>query len=93
MRCVTIDAVKGVLQVTLLIVFNVLFGRPSIHQYLNKHVRVIIRQTATGGIQAPAITIAALEPTTKNGLKENGTGSRNSVTFIQDQCGDAQEIT
>ena len=66
MKMAVLGAVKVLLQLILLIVFGVLFGKPAIRQYLNKHVRLVTTQMATGGLEAPAITLAALGSSTRS---------------------------
>ena len=52
-------AVKPLLQLCLLTIFLVFFGWPSLLRYREEAIMVITHVLDTGGIEAPAITMAS----------------------------------
>ena len=92
MNCAILSAVKILLQLILLLVFALVFGKPSVVQYLAKHVRINTLQLATGGIWAPAITLAALGPSTRNGWRADKGDAANSLVLVQVYCGAERNI-
>ena len=92
MKCSILSAVKILLQLVLLLVFALVFGKPSVVQYLAKHVRTNRLQLATGGIWAPALTLAALGPQTRNGWRAAKGDAANSLELVQEYCGAERNI-
>jgi hypothetical protein len=58
-------------------IFLLYFGLPSIQRFQAREVMVVTGKRATGGIQAPAITILPMNPQTKLGWKK----SSSNFTF------------
>ena len=58
-------AVKPLLQLCLLTIFLVFFGWPSLLRYREEAVMVITHVQDTGGMEAPAITMASRQGSTK----------------------------
>ena len=63
--------VKSLVQFALFVVFLYFFGLPAIERYQDKKAMVVTSKRDTDGIEAPAITIAALNPDTLNRWKRN----------------------
>ena len=75
----------------LLVLFMVFFGIPSIQKYQNKETIFLSSKKLTNGIEAPAVTIIALNNNTSYGwkTKSNQTSSvmgRYTYTFLLDHC-------
>ena len=58
-------AVKPLLQLCLLTIFLVFFGWPSLLRYREEAVMVITHVQDTGGMEAPAITMASRQEATQ----------------------------
>ena len=54
--------VKTLVQIALFVAFLYFFGLPAIKRYQDKNVMVVTSMRDTDGIEAPAITILALNP-------------------------------
>ena len=58
------------MQLVLLAIFLHYFGLPAVSRYQRREVMVVSSRRDTGGIQAPAITIAAMSPEDLSGWKD-----------------------
>ena len=56
----------------LFVLFMVFFGIPSIQKYQNKETIFLSSKKLTNGIEAPAVTIIAVNNNTKYGWKTKG---------------------
>ena len=92
MKVDLINVAKLVIQLVLLVIFAVYFGHPAVERYLAKQVRVETMKSETGGIPAPAITIAVFSPETRNGWKTHIPDNPDSFKLIQPHCGEASDI-
>ena len=79
---------KPILQLLLVSIFLQFFGLPSIHRFLDNRMLSATSKKDTGGIAAPAVTIAVRDPRTKMGWRGN-TASYPKV--VDDVCGHQQE--
>lgn len=85
-------AVRVILQLLLIFLFLLLFGLPSVRRYQEKQVRVETSKSETGGIDAPSITVIALDNTTRNGWWVALPGNPDTFQFVEPQCGAAEDI-
>ena len=86
--------VKGLLQVSLIVIFWIYFGRLSINRFQREDVLVSSSTIAPDpdGLRVPAITICARNTSTSLGWK----GNPNITTtkeVLAHTCGDAQNVT
>ena len=84
-------AIDLFLYVILFVLLMVFFGIPSVQKYQSKETIFISSQKLTNGIEAPAVTIIALNNNTRYGWKSksNQTSSimaRYTDTFVLDHC-------
>ena len=80
----------------LLALFMVFFGIPSVQKYQDKETIILSTQKLTNGIEAPAITIIAVNNSTGYGwkTKSNQTSSvvgRFTHTFLLDHCNEINQ--
>ena len=62
-------------------------------KYRFSKVRVVTSKSETGGIQAPSITLVALDNVTRNGWWVALPGNPDTFQFVEPQCGQAEDIT
>ena len=72
-------SMRPCLQLVLLVIFLHYFGLPAVSRYQKMEVMVVSSRRDTGGIQAPAITIAAGNP---HGWRDNVT----DLPRIEQKC-------
>ena len=64
---------------SLISIFLMIFGLPAIQRFKEKKVMVITSQRKTGGIKAPAITIAAINHKTNSGWSNGTSGDLDDI--------------
>ena len=76
------------------------FTNPFSYKYSYTHtkypfskVRGVTSKSETGGIQAPSITLVALDNVTRNGWWVALPGNPDTFQFVEPQCGQAEDIT
>ena len=79
--------VKTLVQIALFVIFLYFFGLPAIKRYQDKKVMVVTSKRDTEGIEAPAITIAALNPDTLSGWKGNISEVKDLTMPMGVKCG------
>ena len=86
--------VKGLLQVSLIVIFWIYFGRLSIHRFQREDVLVSSSTIAPDpdGLRVPAITICARNTSTSLGWKGNPNITTTKEVLVH-TCGDAQNVT
>ena len=86
--CSTISSLtKTFVQFALFVVFLYFFGLPAIERYHEMKVMVVTSKRDTEGIEAPAITIAALNPDTLKGWKGNISVVKDLTLSMGIKCG------
>ena len=80
-----------IFQILLLTMFLIFFGVPYVQKYLEMNVMVVKNKRHTGGIEAPAITIVARHPNTKQGWT-NGQKITNNNKQVEGHCGETSNI-
>ena len=83
---------KVVIQLLLLVIFSVFFGRPAVERYLAKQVRIETTKSETGGIPAPAITLVVYSQETRNGWRTESRDNHDVFDLIGHHCGEASDI-
>ena len=63
--------IRPSLQFVLLLIFFLYFGLPAIHRFHGRKVIVVSSRVDKGGIEAPAVTLAARNPESKDGWRGN----------------------
>ena len=86
--------VKGLLQVSLIVIFWIYFGRLSIHRFQREDVLVSSSTIAPDpeGLRVPAITICARNTSTSLGWRGNPNITTTKEVLVH-TCGDAQNVT
>ena len=84
-----VPCLRPSLQLVLLVIFLHFFGVPAVSRYQRREVMVVSSRRDTGGIQAPAVTIAAKNNGEGTGW-ENNVG--NSTPAIENICSTAENI-
>ena len=86
--------VKGLLQVSLIVIFWIYFGRLSIHRFQREDVLVSSSTIAPDpdGLRVPAITICARNTPTSLGWRGNPNITTTKEVLVH-TCGDAQNVT
>ena len=86
--------VKGLLQVSLIVIFWIYFGRLSIHRFQREDVLVSSSTLAPDpdGLRVPAITICARNTSTSLGWRGNPNITTTKEVLVH-TCGDAQNVT
>ena len=69
--CLRISLLRPFLQLLLLLIFLLYFGLPAIHRFNERSVMVVTSRVDTGGIEPPAVTLAARNADSKLGWRSN----------------------
>ena len=75
----------------MIVVLLYIFGLPAIERYQEMKVMVVIPERDTEGIEAPVITIAALNPDTLNGWKGNVLVVNDLTLSMGIKCGTLED--
>ena len=83
--CFGIIQIRPLLQIILLLLFFTFFGFPAIQKFQKNKVMIVTSMIKSHGIEAPAITIGGMNPTTGEGWRNN-VGSNNWADNVESYC-------
>ena len=78
---------KGFFLATLLVLFLVIFGKPSMERYFNEDVTsAVLKEKSEEGVAMPAITLCAINKESLTGWKDGNVDLSDPYRFLEREC-------